>query len=84
MRDGDTGRNAKPFPAGIVHFDGFSGNGLPLVTKTPSIGDDGRSPTLGYDRPFVDWELVFGVGLPAHVVAERSLDIEGAQEAKDA
>lgn len=67
-----------------MHFDGFSGNGLQLVTKTPIIGDNGRSFTLTYDRPFVDWELVFGVGLPAHVVAARSLGIVGAQKAKDA
>jgi peptide/nickel transport system substrate-binding protein len=81
--DPDTGRYTKPFPAGVVHFDGFSGNGLQLVTKTPAIGDDGRSLTLTYDHPFVDWELVFGVGLPAHVVAKKSLGIEGAQKAKD-
>jgi peptide/nickel transport system substrate-binding protein len=82
--DADTGRYSKPFPAGVVHFDGFSGDGLQLVTKTPDIGRDGRSLTLTYDRPFVDWELVFEVGLPAHVVAEKALGIAGAQKAKDA
>ena len=82
--DPDSGRYTKPFPAGVLHFDGFSGNGLPLVTKTPVIGDDGRSLTLTYDHPFVDWELVFGVGLPAHVVAERALGIEGPTRAKEA
>lgn len=82
--DPDSGRYTKLFPAGVVHFDGFSGNGLQLVTKTPAIGDDGRSLTLTYDHPFVDWELVFGVGLPAHVVAERALGIEGPARAKEA
>jgi peptide/nickel transport system substrate-binding protein len=62
--DPDTGRYTKPFPAGVVHFDGFSGNGLQLVTKTPVIGDDNRSLTLTYDHPFVDWELVFGAESP--------------------
>ncbi len=81
--DADTGRYTKPFPAGVVHFDGFSGNGLQLVTKTPAIGADGRSLTLTYDRPFVDWELVFGVGLPAHVVAEKSLGPHGEGGAGD-
>ncbi|CAN5493234.1 ABC transporter family substrate-binding protein [soil metagenome] len=82
--DAETGRYTQAFPAGVVHFDGFSGNGLQLVTKTPSIGADGRSLTLTYDRPFVDWELVFGVGLPAHVVAEKSLGITDARKAKAA
>ncbi|WP_354575747.1 ABC transporter family substrate-binding protein [Frigoribacterium sp. UYMn621] len=82
--DPDTGRYTKPFPAGVVHFDGFSGNGLQLVTKTPVIGDDNRSLTLTYDHPFVDWELVFGVGLPAHVVAQKALGVEGATRAEDA
>ena len=82
--DPDSGRYTKPFPAGVLHFDGFSGNGLQLVTKTPVIDHDGRSLTLTYDHPFVDWELVFGVGLPAHVVAERALGIEGPTRAKEA
>jgi peptide/nickel transport system substrate-binding protein len=82
--DQDTGRYTSAFPRNVVHFDGFSGNGLQLVTKTPVIGDGGRSLTLSYDRFFVDWELVFGVGLPAHIVAEKSLGIGDPQKAKDA
>jgi peptide/nickel transport system substrate-binding protein len=82
--DGDTGQYAKDFPPGVVHFDGFSGNGLQLVTKTPVIGDGGRSLTLSYDRFFVDWQLVFGVGLPAHVVAKNALGLTDDQKAKDA
>ncbi|QNE47546.1 ABC transporter family substrate-binding protein [Glaciihabitans sp. INWT7] len=82
--DPDTGRYTKPFPAGVVHFDGFSGNGLQLVSKTPVIGDDNRSLTLTYDHPFVDWELVFGVGLPAHVVAQKALGMDDATRAEGA
>lgn len=48
--DPDSGRYTKSFPAGVVHFDGFSGNGLQLVTKTPVIGDDGRSLSLMITR----------------------------------
>lgn len=80
----DSGRYTKPFPAGVVHFDGFNGNGLQLVTKTPVVGDDGRSLTLTYDRFFADWQLVFGVGLPAHVVAGRALGIADPARAEDA
>lgn len=82
--DQETGQFTKAFPKDVVYFDGFSGNGLQLVTKTPLIGDGGRSLTLVYDKYFVDWELVFGVGLPAHVVAAKALGVAGHQAAKDA
>jgi peptide/nickel transport system substrate-binding protein len=82
--DQDTGKYTNDFPKDAVYFDGFSGNGLQLVTKTPVVGDDGRSLTLTYDHFFVDWELVFGVGLPAHIVAEKALGITNPQKAKKA
>ncbi|WP_349901739.1 ABC transporter family substrate-binding protein [Parafrigoribacterium humi] len=82
--DQDTGKFTSSFPKDVVYFDGFSGNGLQLVTKTPTIGDGGRSLTLSYDKYFVDWRLVFGVGLPAHVVAGKALGITSHQKAKDA
>lgn len=82
--DPDTGKFTSAFPRDVVYFDGFSGNGLQLVTRTPKIGDGGRSITLSYDKFFVDWQLVFGVGLPAHVVAGKALGIKNHQKAKDA
>jgi peptide/nickel transport system substrate-binding protein len=45
-------------------FSPASTSGLELVTQTPEI--DGRSLTLVYDDAYVDWELAFGVGMPAH------------------
>ncbi|CAN5260432.1 ABC transporter family substrate-binding protein [soil metagenome] len=36
------------------------------VTKTPVISDDNKSLTLVYDKPYVDWEVNFAVGVPAH------------------
>ena len=80
----DTGRTTKALPAGIVHFDGFTGNGLQLVKKTPVVGDSGQSLTLSYDHYFADWQLVFGVGLPAHIVAGRALGITDARKANAA
>lgn len=59
------------FPAGTVYFDGASHSGLQHVSQTPELGDDGRSITLVYDEFFVDWQLAFDVGLPAHVVAQQ-------------
>jgi peptide/nickel transport system substrate-binding protein len=47
-------------------FSPASTAGLSLVTQTPEIGEDGRTLTLVYDAAYVDWELAFGVGMPAH------------------
>ena len=47
-------------------FSAASTAGLNLVTQTPEIGEDGRTLTLVYDDVYVDWELAFSVGMPAH------------------
>lgn len=47
-------------------FSPASTAGLSLVTQTPEISDNGRTVTLVYDGPYVDWELAFGVGMAAH------------------
>ncbi len=69
-----------------LFFDGAAiGGGLSNVTEVPEVGDDGRSITLVYDEPFVDWEVALAAPVvPAHVVAQNALEIEDAQEAKDA
>ena len=82
--DQSTGRFTDDFPRDAVYFDGFTGNGLQLVTATPAIGDDGRSITMTFDEYFADWQLVFDVGLPAHVVAGKALKLADVQQAKDA
>lgn len=82
--DPKTGAFTEEVSGDTVYFDGFSGNGMQLVTQTPVIGDGGRSLTLHYDEYFPDWELVFEVGLPAHVVAKHALGVTGKQKAKDA
>ncbi len=64
-----------PFPDAAVFFDGASHSGLQHVTSVPELGPDGRSITLVYDEFFVDWELAFQVGLPAHIVAEQAVPI---------
>lgn len=70
--DDETGQFAE-FPADTVYFDGARRSGLQYVSSVPELGDDGRSITLRYDEFFVDWQLAFDVGLPAHVVAAHSL-----------
>lgn len=80
--DPETGEFTDEYPTDVVFFDGAIGAGLQLVSQTPEF--DGKTLTLVYDEFFVDWELVFGVGLPAHIVAEKALGIEDANEAKQA
>lgn len=84
--DPDTGEFTDAFPTDVVYFDSGATPtaGLGLVTQTPEIGDDGRSITMVYDEPFVDWELEFSAPLPAHVVGKNALGIEDNEEAKQA
>lgn len=81
-RDPDSGAPAES-AAGQVFFDGQT-PGLSLVTETPEVGDDNRSITMTYDKPFADWEDAFDMGLPGHATAMKALDITDPQEAKDA
>ena len=75
--------NQEALDAG-VYFDGTT-PGAALISATPEISEDGKSITFVYDKPFGDWALNFtNQFVPAHVVAQNTLDIEDAQEAKDA
>lgn len=58
--------------------------GLALVKDVPEIGDDGRSVTLVYSKPFADWETNFGYGVPAHVTARLAGLGEDPAAAKEA
>jgi peptide/nickel transport system substrate-binding protein len=69
--DAETGQFTE-FPDDVVYFDGAHHSGLQYVSQTPELGVDGRSITLHYDEYFVDWELAFDVGLPAHIVAQEA------------
>ncbi|WP_328821548.1 ABC transporter family substrate-binding protein [Microcella pacifica] len=80
--DPDTGEFTDEYPTDVVFFDGSIGSGLELVSQTPEI--DGKTITLVYDDFFVDWELVFDVGMPAHITAGKALEIEDPAEAKQA
>ncbi|PWB97186.1 peptide ABC transporter substrate-binding protein [Salinibacterium hongtaonis] len=68
--DVQTGMFDDTIPDDVVFFDGFTSNGLDRVTEVPEVSDDGRSLTLTFDEFVADWQLVFSVGLPAHVVAD--------------
>lgn len=64
--------NQAAVDAGVFFDSAGCGGDLELVTKTPEIGDGGRSLTLVYDKPVVDWELDFGIGVSAHVTTQQA------------
>ena len=80
--DRTTGRFSDDYPTDVVYFDGAPSAGLGNVTEVPVVSDDGRSITLVYDEYFVDWELAFQVGVPAHVVGMAGLRADDAAAAK--
>lgn len=86
--DPDTGEFTPDFPKDVVFFDSGQDptdpSGIGLVSQVPEVSDDNKSITLTYDAPYVDWELSFGVGVPAHVLAKNALGLEDNQAAKDA
>ncbi|MGA4669336.1 ABC transporter family substrate-binding protein [Propionibacteriaceae bacterium Y1923] len=73
---------------GDVYFDASSPSWA-LITDFPVVGDDGKSLTYTYSKPYADWEKsLISPGLPAHVLAARALGetdaTAGAQAVIDA
>ncbi|WP_417216228.1 ABC transporter family substrate-binding protein [Arthrobacter sp.] len=66
--DPDTGE----VKSGTTYFD-YAGDTSGLgLTDVPEVGDDNRSITLKYSKPYADWETAFGMMGAAHVVAKKS------------
>jgi peptide/nickel transport system substrate-binding protein len=58
--------------SGTSYFN-YAGDTTGLgLTKTPVVGDDNRSVTLEYTKPFADWEIAFGITTPAHIAAKKA------------
>jgi peptide/nickel transport system substrate-binding protein len=83
FQDPETGAITEDFPEDQVYFDG-GGSGLDLVDEVPEISNDGKTVTLVYSEPHVDWQVQFDIDLPAHVVAGEALGIDDPAEAKQA
>jgi peptide/nickel transport system substrate-binding protein len=67
-----------------VAFDAAD-ESLQLVTQFPEVSEDGQAVTITWDSFYVDYQVGgLLVGVPAHVVAQRALDIEDPMEAKAA
>lgn len=70
-------------PEGGVYFN-FTSDSVGLIEEFPEISEDGKSITFVYTKPFGDWEINLTVGVPAHVVAMRALEIDDPEEATQA
>ena len=70
--DEDTGEvtNQEELDSGVFFDSASCGGDLGQVTQTPVISDGGRSVTLVYDSQIVDWEIMFGIGVSAHVTTQ--------------
>lgn len=59
--------------SGTAYFNpAASTDGLGL-TEFPEIGEDGRTLTLKYSKPYADWQTALDIPpVPAHIVAKRA------------
>jgi peptide/nickel transport system substrate-binding protein len=61
--------------AGTSYFS-YAGDPTGLaLTDFPEIGDNNRSMTIKYSKPFSDWEIALGgpgIDIPAHVLAKKA------------
>ncbi|MDR3079735.1 MAG: ABC transporter substrate-binding protein, partial [Streptomyces sp.] len=61
-------------PKGTVNFDSINaGSGLDGITKVPTISNGGKTVTVVFDKPYVDWQTaLLTPQLPAHVVYQEA------------
>lgn len=58
---------------GAVNFTSASAGLLDGVSQIPTISNDNRTVTITYDKPYVDWEVNFGIGsVAAHAAYEEA------------
>ncbi len=80
--DETTGGYTGPLPEQTVYFDAAADETLSHVTRTPEIGDGGRSITMVFDEYAPDWRRAFEVGLPAPSGLQLALDMSSPGRAK--
>lgn len=83
-KDRDTGAVTSTNKGSDVYFDQTGVPAFSLVKDFPVIGDNGKSVTYTYSKPFADWEKnLMTAGLPAHVVGTRALGETDATKAAE-
>lgn len=72
FNDGKVDEATGKVTSGTNYFD-YAGDTTGLgLTDAPEVGDDGRSITLKYSKPFADWEITFNPLTPAHIAAKKA------------
>lgn len=66
-----------------VAFDA-SGQGMALIKDMPTISADRKSMTVVLTKPYVDANLLFSAGVPAHVIGQKALGIADPTKAVEA
>lgn len=72
----DDDGNVKSQNTGSQVYFNSADAGFALIKDFPEIGDNNKSVTFTYSKPYVDWEVNAArvtVGLPAHIVAKKAL-----------
>lgn len=72
----DDDGNVKSQNTGSQVYFNSADTGFALIKDFPEVGDNNKSVTFTYSKPYVDWEVNAArvtVGLPAHIVAKKAL-----------
>ncbi|GAA4371874.1 ABC transporter family substrate-binding protein [Paeniglutamicibacter cryotolerans] len=72
FNDSKIDENTGKVTSGTTYFD-YAGDTTGMnLTDVPVVGDDNRSVTLNFSKPFADWEISFNPMTPAHVAAKKA------------
>lgn len=82
--DPETGEVTNPDEVEAGVYFNFTSDSVGLIEEFPEISEDGKSITFVYTKPFGDWEVNLGIGVPAHVTAMHALEIDDPAEATQA
>ena len=82
--DPETGEVTNPDEVEAGVYFNFTSDSVGLIEEFPEISEDGKSITFVYTKPFGDWEVNLGIGVPAHVTAMHALEIDDPAEATHA
>ena len=82
--DPETGEVTNPDEVEAGVYFNFTSDSVGLIEEFPEISEDGKSITFVYTKPFGDWEVHLGIGVPAHVPAMHALEIDDPAEATQA
>ena len=82
--DPETGEVTNPDEVEAGVYFNFTSDSVGLIVEFPEFSVEVKSITFFYTKPFGDWEVNLGIGVPAHVTAMHALEIDDPAEATQA